>query len=119
MRARRRVGRWLAIAACGLVPLVEACATTDEPPPDVAALARQHDVPQEDLALYLAGYERGYADGQSRGAGIVAGTGFGNVPGPEGDGWQLGLRDALNGLPARDPEEQAAALREDRRVRGR
>jgi hypothetical protein len=119
VRWRRRVGYWLAIAACGLAPLVVACATTEEPPPDVAALARQHGVPQDDLALFLRGYERGYADGQSRSAGITAGTGFGNVPGPEGDGWQLGLRDALNGLPTRDPEELAAALREDRRRRGR
>ena len=41
------------------------------------------------------------------------------LPGPEGDGWRLGHRDALSGLPRRDPAEQAKALREDRRVRGR
>lgn len=119
MGARRRLERWLATAACGLASLTVACATANEPPPDVPALARQHGVPQDDLALFLRGYQRGYADGQSRSAGITAGTGFGNVPGPEGDGWQLGLRDALNGLPARDPEEQAEALKEDRRIRGR
>jgi hypothetical protein len=96
-----------------------ACASAEAPPPDLAALARQHGVPHDDLALFLHGYERGYADGISRSAGISAGTGFGNVPGPEGEGWQLGLRDALNGLPARDPDERAAALREERRRRGR
>ena len=119
MGARDRGRHWLAIAACGLVPLAAACVSNDEPPPDVGALARQHDVPPDDLALYLRGYEQGYADGQSRSAGISAGTGFANVPGPEGDGWQLGLRDAMNGLPERDPGELAAELREDRRRRGR
>jgi hypothetical protein len=105
----RRVGLALIalMAACAA-----ACATPEAQPVAVAALAQEFALDPDELRLFLRGYEEGYDDGENRNAGVFAGSGLGNVPGPEGVGWRLGLEDGVNGVPKRSPEELAPILRE-------
>ncbi len=105
--SRILVGALLLLAAC-----LASCATPAEEPPDVGALAREFEVDPDELRLYLRGYDEGFEDGDNRNAGVLAGSGLGNVPGPEGWGWRVGLEDGVNGRPKRSPEELAPLLRD-------
>jgi hypothetical protein len=110
--SQRRSGRIVAsvlvlLAACAL-----ACATPESEAVDIPSLAREYQVEPDTLRLYLRGYDEGYEDGDNRNAGVFAGSGLGNVPGPEGWGWRQGLEDGVNGVPRRSPEELAPILRD-------
>jgi hypothetical protein len=102
--------------SAGLLTLVVAfgwaCATPEAEPVDVEALAREYLVEPDDLRLFLRGYDEGYEDGDDRNAGVFAGSGLGDVPGPEGWGWRQGLEDGVNGVPRRTPDELAPILRD-------
>ncbi len=98
----------------GLTILMAACATLEQDV-DVDELAGRFALPSDELGLFLEGYEQGYEDGELRNAGIYAGTGHGNVPGPKGRGWVLGHEHAVDGRPKRDAEELADYLSKQKR----
>jgi hypothetical protein len=110
--SQRRSGRIVSSVLVLLAACASACATPESETVDIPSLAREYQVEPEPLRLYLRGYDEGYEDGDNRNAGVFAGSGLGNVPGPEGWGWRQGLEDGVNGVPRRSPEELAPILRD-------